>query len=371
MFPVSRINAKKFIKKDLKDIKVIEGKYSPKYEPSRELICENEFLKLFSTKLNKVNKRDEHEIINEFVTGDPKWYFQKPPYHCFLLFIHWYERKYKKNITNKNILINLNDFSQFFPSNNNENKITKLYTQNEVLEIVSSNIEGAFKSEIYKGYSLYYEVLSGLFPNIENFSFYELLGEKFLRYLLELFPNISGISTTKLHYIRYSYEHINDTKQALNINEGISYLNKYNIPSFLPKSTDKFSSPIRNIENILRTTKGLPKLGEGWITETTLYYEIKNALPNFEVTHHGKPDWLGRQHYDIWIPDLNCAIEYQGEQHDKPVDYFGGESAFRQNQERDILKKKKSELNNVVLIEVRPGYDIKDILQKINSLSDK
>jgi hypothetical protein len=96
-----------------------------------------------------------------------------------------------------------------------------------------------------------------------------------------------------------------------------------------------------------------------------LYREIKNHFPTLNVIHHGSPKWLGNQHFDIWIPELNVAIEYQGLQHDKPVEYFGGKEAFKRNKERDQLKLKKCLNNNCKLIEVRPGYVFKEIIKQI------
>jgi hypothetical protein len=372
MFPIARMNAHRFIRKDINNLKIVNGKYIPKYDPPRNLILEQDFLKLFFENKAGIKKfHDEHEIINNLVDTEAKWFSQQPFCYNYLLFIHWYERKYKRNVINKNILINLNIFLQFIPTSNNDNKISKFYTQEEVLEIISFNIESLFKSKTHENYSLYYEVFCHYFPNIESFSFQELYTEKFLNYLLKLYPNISGISTNKFHYIRYSYEDMTNYNFTLGIESGISFLNKYSLPSFLPNSFNEFGAPIREIENILRTTKGLPKIGEGWISETTLYYEIKNALPDFEVIHHGKPNWLGRQHFDIWIPEINCAVEFQGQQHDEPIAFFGGEVAFKENQNRDQLKREKSELNNVLLIEVRTGYDINEIINKIKALKNK
>ena len=111
------------------------------------------------------------------------------------------------------------------------------------------------------------------------------------------------------------------------------------------------------LQNEFRISKGLPKIGEGWISETDLYYSIKNEFKNIEIIHHGKPDWLGRQHVDIWIPKYNIGIEYQGLQHDVPIDFFGGEEGFKKNKERDLRKKKLFLKNNSILIEVREGYD--------------
>ena len=72
---------------------------------------------------------------------------------------------------------------------------------------------------------------------------------------------------------------------------------------------------VRECENTVREEMDLPKIGEGWISETELYYQIKKAFPREIVIHHGRPAWLGRQHLDVYLPKKNIAIEYQGNQH--------------------------------------------------------
>jgi len=126
-----------------------------------------------------------------------------------------------------------------------------------------------------------------------------------------------------------------------------------------------------DLENEFRESKGLPKIGEGWISETDLFYKIKESFPNQEVVHHGKPEWLGRQHVDIFFPNQNIGIEYQGAQHDKPIDFFGGEEAFKKNQIRDKRKKKLFQANDAVLIEVRPDYDFEELKKQIQKILNK
>ena len=128
---------------------------------------------------------------------------------------------------------------------------------------------------------------------------------------------------------------------------------------------EESSRLLRDAENTYRISIGAKKVGESWIGETELYYKIKSAFPNIEVIQHGRPTWLGRQHLDVWIPMLNIAIEYQGQQHDNPIEFFGGVEAFEKGLKRDKLKKKKCLENKVNLIEVREGYDLDKIIQKI------
>lgn len=121
----------------------------------------------------------------------------------------------------------------------------------------------------------------------------------------------------------------------------------------------------RDAENTVRDEQGIPHVGEGWVAETELYYAVKKSFADLEVIQHGSPDWLGRQHLDILIPELGVGIEYQGLQHDQPVEFFGGEQAFQQSQKRDARKLKLCQENNIRLIYVRPGYMLEDIIDEV------
>jgi uncharacterized Rmd1/YagE family protein len=133
--------------------------------------------------------------------------------------------------------------------------------------------------------------------------------------------------------------------------------------SYSPASLIKTEK--HEVANIVRVEKGLPKVNEGWISETRLYYSIKHAFEKLDVIHHASPGWLGRQHFDIYIPEYNIAIEYQGIQHSQPVDYFGGEEAFLKNQERDQRKKALCLENGCLLIYAYPESEHSEIINQI------
>jgi hypothetical protein len=115
---------------------------------------------------------------------------------------------------------------------------------------------------------------------------------------------------------------------------------------------------LRESENIVREKVGLPRIGEGWVSETELYILIQDSLPGIKVVQHARPHWLIPQHLDVYLPDFKIGVEYQGAQHLAPVDYFGGEKAFTEQQRRDERKKKLCRKNGCTLIEVFQGYNI-------------
>lgn len=56
--------------------------------------------------------------------------------------------------------------------------------------------------------------------------------------------------------------------------------------------------------------------------------------------------------FDFYIPKLDMLIEYDGIQHFKPIDKFGGINTFNNVQYRDSLKSDYAELNNIQLIRI-------------------
>ncbi len=125
---------------------------------------------------------------------------------------------------------------------------------------------------------------------------------------------------------------------------------------------------IRQAENLVREEMNLPKVNEGWISEVKLYNQINDHFINRKVIHHARLSFLGKQHLDIFIPSLKTALEYQGLQHDEPVDFFGGIEAFIKNQERDRRKLDLCIKNGIRIIYVREKYVLKDVIKEIESI---
>lgn len=121
---------------------------------------------------------------------------------------------------------------------------------------------------------------------------------------------------------------------------------------------------LRSIENKIRTQKGFNIVGSLY-NESLLYNLIQNAFPDYEVITQYSPDWLGRQRIDIFIKNLNVAIEYNGKQHYEPVTYFGGKEGFLKTVQRDKMKKIKCKRNGCELIEVKYDEDLKKTVESI------
>lgn len=60
--------------------------------------------------------------------------------------------------------------------------------------------------------------------------------------------------------------------------------------------------------------------------------------------------------YDFFIPELKMLIEYDGEQHFRPVEYFGGEEAFKRLQSNDRKKNKLAKEKGYLLMRISYKY---------------
>lgn len=106
---------------------------------------------------------------------------------------------------------------------------------------------------------------------------------------------------------------------------------------------------MRRAEQAFRKQQGAPRIGEGFVTQFSLYKMVKKEYPN--AIYEYSPKFLKGQRYDIYIPSLRIAIEYNGPQHYEPVEIYGGEGGFDKTIERDKRKIDLSSANNVSVVE--------------------
>lgn len=74
--------------------------------------------------------------------------------------------------------------------------------------------------------------------------------------------------------------------------------------------------------------------------------------------------------FDFYLPDYNICIEYNGEQHYKAIDWFGGLEKFEEQKRRDTIKKEYCKEKGIKLIEVayNDEFDVEmdNILKAVN-----
>jgi hypothetical protein len=67
--------------------------------------------------------------------------------------------------------------------------------------------------------------------------------------------------------------------------------------------------------------------------------------------------------FDFYLPEYNLCIEYDGEQHFKPIEWFGGEIAFKESLLRDEIKNKYCKDNDINLLRI--PYTDKNIIKTL------
>lgn len=85
-----------------------------------------------------------------------------------------------------------------------------------------------------------------------------------------------------------------------------------------------------------------------------------NYIPQYRVSTESKSFRI-----DFFLPDYNMFIEYNGEQHYVPKDYFGGQITFQKQVERDNLLRKYCKDNDINLVEISYKEKTKKVLDKI------
>jgi len=95
--------------------------------------------------------------------------------------------------------------------------------------------------------------------------------------------------------------------------------------------------------------------------------KIFNYLKKYNIyfkTQYSFKDCKNSQtlYFDFYLPNHNLCIEYDGIQHFKPIERFGGENEFKLTQLRDEIKNDYCNKNGIKLLRIK--YD-EDIIKKL------
>ncbi|MDE6285317.1 MAG: endonuclease domain-containing protein [Bacilli bacterium] len=107
-----------------------------------------------------------------------------------------------------------------------------------------------------------------------------------------------------------------------------------------PKHGEFWQSPNMHLSQKQRC----PKCRQSYLENEIEKLLIEN---NIKFNPQWKNDMIGKKSVDFYLPEYNIAIECQGGQHFKPVDYFGGKEKFEQIKKRDEEKYKQLTSANI------------------------
>ena len=88
-----------------------------------------------------------------------------------------------------------------------------------------------------------------------------------------------------------------------------------------------------------------------WLDYNKIYYYEEKTFPDLIDK--------GSLRFDFYIPSINMCIEFDGEQHFKPVGHWGGDDAFKAIQKRDKIKDDYCIDNGINLIRIQYTNEIK------------
>ena len=113
-------------------------------------------------------------------------------------------------------------------------------------------------------------------------------------------------------------------------------------------------------------------IGCPYCNESKMEIKIRKLLIEKEINFEQQKrfKWLGNQSLDFYLPDYNIAIECQGLQHFKPIEYFGGEKDFIKRIKLDNKKYKKCKKNNINIL-YYSEYDYPNMIQDVDLLIEK
>ena len=103
----------------------------------------------------------------------------------------------------------------------------------------------------------------------------------------------------------------------------------------------------------------LSSKGESEIRKTLNLNNIK-FIPQFKFNNCKR---INKLSFDFYIPSKNMLIEFNGIQHYKALEFFGGDKSFKLTQIRDAIKNEYCKNNNITLIIIKYDESIEKVLK--------
>ena len=116
--------------------------------------------------------------------------------------------------------------------------------------------------------------------------------------------------------------------------------------------------------------------------QSHLERDVMNFLKAHEIRFEVQKtfEWLysvRSMHLDFFLPDYGVAIECQGGQHFKSVDFYGGDAALQYTIERDTIKKQQCEKHGIRVLYYSdlgieyPYYVIENLTILLKAIQDR
>jgi len=114
--------------------------------------------------------------------------------------------------------------------------------------------------------------------------------------------------------------------------------------------------------------RGCPLCNKGYLGENKIYsFLIENKINFKHQKSFKKCKSKNKLTFDFYLIDKNILIEFDGEQHYKPIDFFGGMKSFLLIQKHDKIKNSFAKNNGFKLIRI-PFFEFNNIENILNNV---
>ena len=93
------------------------------------------------------------------------------------------------------------------------------------------------------------------------------------------------------------------------------------------------------------------------------YLKSNNLKYQYQKTFNNCK-YIQKLRFDFYLSDYNICIEYDGMQHFKSINFFGGDNELIKQKEKDKIKTNFCLENKIILIRIRYDQDIESILKE-------
>lgn len=150
------------------------------------------------------------------------------------------------------------------------------------------------------------------------------------------------------HHFKYDYSKVNYIKQDASV------------IITCPKHGDFLQRPM----NHLHLLRGCSKCKQSKGENTIRFFLEENNIKYIPQKKFRNCKSINELPFDFYLIDYNICIEYDGQQHFKPIKKYGGEESFKKLQIRDKIKTNYCQGSDIVLIRI--AYN-ENVIEKLKA----
>lgn len=197
-----------------------------------------------------------------------------------------------------------------------------------------------------------------------NIFFYRNLNSHLIKNHTNYCPKCSPTKKLTLDIIRNRSKKIHGYQFEIPEQEFFNI--KSSIKIFCKKCNQNFEQKI--LVHIDKRIRGCPNCNKSKGEKQIEKYLKENQIEYLTQKRFEDCKYILSLPFDFYLPKYNTCIEYDGELHFKPIDFFGGTKSLKEHQRNDNIKNQFCKSMNINLFRIK--YD-ENIIEKIESIYEK